>query len=291
MRQCLSLLILVVLSYVAGAAHAAESTPSIFTNTKCFGTVPIKKPGKYGTWPGGDPIGGAPGYEIPPFSPTGCAPTPVPPVTGRVFSLKGQTINKALPRLENYDTVEIENNNFIGGTCTAITVNPCTVKNIIIRNNRFQNWTRGSCPVAMVVYIGWQASHTNCQPNALIENNVFAGTSTFKRAIETKTSNVIIRGNVADSRLEVRHGRNLLIECNRFAGYEIFGDNHVLRNNEGGSINLGDGQVTNDEVVPHSGYPVARNIKLQGNKSPIRTFCWAHSSGPCRHKASFEIIP
>lgn len=215
---------------------------------------------------------------------------PDPVISGKTYRLVGQNVNSSLGILSNYDSILIENNRFANGRCTAVTINPCTVKNVIIRGNTFENWDQTGCGLEMVVYIGQQATHSNCTANILIENNRWSNTKTFKRAIETKTSNVVIRNNVADSRLEVRHGRNLLIENNSFGGYEIFGDNHVLRNNSGGTIGLGDGQITQDQVAPKSGYPAARNIILQNNKSPFKTFCWSHSAASgCPVKATYKV--
>ncbi|MFO1242927.1 MAG: peptidoglycan DD-metalloendopeptidase family protein [Rickettsiales bacterium] len=227
---------------------------------------------------------------VPPMPDSACVPRNTPVMSGNVYRLTGQTLSSPInPRL-NYDSVLIENNRFSNGRCTAIQIDPCRTKNVIIRNNTFENWSQTGCNLEMIIYAGWQPSHSNCTANFLIENNRFINTRTFKRAIEVKTSNVVIRNNVADSGLEVRHGRNLLIENNSFAHYEIFGDNHILRNNRGGPIHIGDGQVTQDDVRPHSGYPVARNIRLQGNTSPVSTFCWQHSAGPCRYKATYTNL-
>lgn len=255
----------------------------------CFFTPnPVKKPP---FTPPGTPAGeGSGSVGVPPQPGSTCVSRSTPVMSGSVYRLTGKTLSSPISARLDYDSVLIENNRFSGGRCTAIQIDPCRTKNVIIRNNTFENWSQTGCNLEMIIYAGWQPSHSNCTANFLIENNRFINTGTFKRAIEVKTSNVVIRNNVADSGLEVRHGRNLLIENNSFAHYEIFGDNHILRNNRGGPIHLGDGQITQDEVKPRAGYPVARNIRLQGNTSPVSTFCWQHSAGPCRYKATYTNL-
>jgi hypothetical protein len=216
---------------------------------------------------------------------------PDPVISGRTYNFSNHTgVSQSLGYIRGYDSVLIENNEFEGGHCAAIMIDPCTVRNVIIRNNTFRNWTN-SCPEPLV-YIGRQASHSNCRANILVEGNTFVNTSTFKRDIEIKTSNVTVRNNVGDRCIEVRHGVGNILENNSFACYQIFGNDHVLRNNRGGAIMLGDGQIVQGQVAPHSGYPAATNILLQGNQSSIRTFCWLHSAASgCPVKATYRIIP
>lgn len=216
---------------------------------------------------------------------TQCQTTPVAS-SGKNVRISGQVFNKGLPRISNAESVIIENSRFVNGSGSAIIINPCTVKKVIIRNNIFENWGKGP-----IVYMGWMPKQSECRSDILIEGNKFINT-TAKWAIETKTSAVIIRNNSSfnsSSAINLRHGRDVQVIGNSFSGgYWVLGANHSLIGNKGGAIRLGHGIKRQDDLcdtnVAGQNYPVAENITLESNNSSITTFKWVNTKLPpsCR---------
>ncbi len=223
------------------------------------------------------------------------APTATPKTVNIVgtaeYSVINRTIKSSLGRISNKKTVLIENNVFKGGECTAIQIDPCSVEKVIIRNNRFEDWRLCSSEDGdnTIIFIGWMVKQTACKAQILVENNTFKNTA-YKWSIETKTSNVIVRGNSGNGSINLRHGRGVTLEANNMkTAYYIMGADHKVNYNKGGIIYLMGGSLTQAEAEAQGGgtilYPAAQNIRLKGNQSQIKESCW----GSCPIKPTYKI--
>lgn len=200
--------------------------------------------------------------------------------------------------------ITIEESEFRDMVGRFIDLRPQNTVGVLIRNNLFSGLRRagsgraGADPGAGIA-IGhyWAHSTPDIRPNVIIEGNTFLNFSregAQMSAIHVKSNDTIIRNNNIDAYgafITTRHGRDVQILNNTMTGQtmglRIFGDNHIIRNNNVNRIDIFGGTVTMDNYDrgDDSGYPAARNIRLSGNNVEPRTNCY----GSCPIAPTFTV--
>ncbi len=186
----------------------------------------------------------------------------------------------------------IENNKFIGrsenssNSCSIYMIDPSKVDVVIIRNNSVDMTGESPCVIegntrGVVFFAGWMPAHTALNKKICIENNTFKSMPKGMKMIETKTSGVVVKGNRGDGQINLRHGRNVLLENNdTTADINVMGAGHVIRGNKGQIVlhqgNVTQSQIENKDAGGGSQYPFAERIKIDRSQK-IKTTCWLSS--------------
>jgi parallel beta-helix repeat protein len=208
--------------------------------------------------------------------------------------------------IANSSNITFDNNKIINVVGMGADIRPQKLKGLIIRNNHFSGIRRAGAGKigrdhGSGITIGhyWKDSTPNINPEIVVEGNRFDNFDLYGdalSAIKIKSNYVIIRNNIIDADRAVifaRHGYGVQILNNTLTGktdgINIMGDNHVVNGNTTPRIRLFGGQVTMDDYsrgkVTRGGiYPVARNIKLDGNSVGPSLTCW----GSCSYKPTYS---
>lgn len=162
-------------------------------------------------------------------------------------------------------------------------IDPSKVDVVIIRNNSVDMSGESPCVIdgntrGVMFFAGWMPAHTAISKKICIENNTFKNMPKGMKMIETKTSGVVVRGNKGDGQINLRHGRNVLLENNETtSAINVMGAGHVIRGNKGQIVlhqgNVTQTQIENNDAGGGSQYPYAERIKIDRSQK-VNTNCW-----------------